>query len=149
MIDLKKYLRGEKGFTLVEMMVVLIIIGVLIAGGIRFYSGYIGGSRVTKAKGDISTLSAALDAYYAANNTYPKDVTNLNNAGISTAMCTLDPGVAGVPYIYKVKNDPPTEYAINTYAKVDGTNYVVASGGVTAAGQSDSAYTTSASLILP
>ena len=37
----KRYLNNEKGFSMIEMMVVLIIIAVLLAGGIKFYLGYI------------------------------------------------------------------------------------------------------------
>ncbi len=61
---IRKFMRGEKGFTLIEMMVVLIIIAVLIGAGIRAYMGYIGRAKITKATGDISTMAAALDSYY-------------------------------------------------------------------------------------
>ena len=65
----KRYLNNEKGFSMIEMMVVLIIIAVIIAGGIKFYLGYIEKSRVTKAKAQIITMQAALDAYYAEERT--------------------------------------------------------------------------------
>src|SRR5665647_2330712 len=72
---ISRLLRNEKGFTMVEMMVVLIIIAVLIAGGIKFYLGYIENAKVTKAKAQISTMQAALDTYYAENGLYPTDTT--------------------------------------------------------------------------
>jgi general secretion pathway protein G len=106
---LKRYLRNEKGFTMIEMMVVLIIIAVLIAGGIKFYSGYMENARVTKAKAQISTMQAALDSYYAEKSAYPNDVDQLLNAGIRVADDTntqsieleaLDPW--GEKYEYKV-----------------------------------------------
>ena len=81
----KRYLNNEKGFSMIEMMVVLIIIAVLIAGGIKFYLGYIENSRVTKAKAQISTMQAALDAYYAEKAEYPNGdelESALLNAGI-------------------------------------------------------------------
>jgi len=56
---------------MIEMMVVLVIIGVLIAGGIRFYAGYIENAKVTKAKASISMMQAAMDAYFAENGAYP------------------------------------------------------------------------------
>ena len=79
----KRYLNNEKGFSMIEMMVVLIIIAVLMAGGIKFYLGYIENSRVTKAKAQISTMQAALDAYYAEKGQYPADKAGLLNAGIA------------------------------------------------------------------
>lgn len=78
----KRFARGERGFTMIEMMVVLIIIAVLIGVGIKFYSGYIENARVTKAKTQIITMQAALDAYYAEKNVYPASDTELLNAGI-------------------------------------------------------------------
>jgi general secretion pathway protein G len=84
----KRYLNNEKGFSMIEMMVVLIIIAVLIAGGIRFYLGYIENSKVTKAKAQISTMQAALDAYYAENADYPKgdDAAGLTSALINAGI---------------------------------------------------------------
>ena len=79
----KRYLNNEKGFSMIEMMVVLIIIAVLMAGGIKFYLGYIENSRVTKAKAQISTMQAALDAYFAEQTKYPADNAGLLNAGIA------------------------------------------------------------------
>lgn len=38
---LSKFVRKDKGFTMIEMMVVLIIIAVLIGVGMKFYVGYI------------------------------------------------------------------------------------------------------------
>jgi general secretion pathway protein G len=95
----KRYLNNEKGFSMIEMMVVLIIIAVLIAGGIRFYLGYIENSRVTKAKAQISTMQAALDAYYAENADYPKGddkaglTSALINAGIKVIAAGADSGI--------------------------------------------------------
>ena len=89
MIDkIRKVMRGDKGFTLVEMMVVLIIIAILIALGIRAYIGYIGTAKMTKANGDITTIQAALDAYYSTNMVYPSGTAStqqslLTSAGIS------------------------------------------------------------------
>jgi len=82
--NIRKVMRGEKGFTLVEMMVVLIIIAVLIALGIRAYIGYIGNSKLTKAEADITTVQAALDSYYSSNSQYPVTQVELTSAGVSS-----------------------------------------------------------------
>jgi general secretion pathway protein G len=86
---IRKASHSEKGFTLVEMMVVLIIIAVLIGLGINVYIKYIGTAKMTKASGDITTVQAAIEGYYATKNAYPFGAasadlqTTLTNAGIS------------------------------------------------------------------
>jgi general secretion pathway protein G len=102
MIDkTRKFARGEKGFTLVEMMVVLIIIAVLIALGIRMYLGYIGTSKLTKANGDITTMQAALDSYYQQNQAYPTTTSGLSAAGLSSyQVLTTGWSQAGANYTY-------------------------------------------------
>lgn len=128
----KRYLNNEKGFSMIEMMVVLIIIAVLIAGGIKFYLGYIENSRVTKAKAQISTMQAALDAYYAEQSKYPADKAGLLNAGIAakdeSTIEANDPwaknykyNVSGDKYVvYTGKNDVQGQR--NTYVAGRGTS---------------------------
>lgn len=113
---IKKYLNNEKGFSMIEMMVVLIIIAVLIGGGIRFYLGYIENARVTKAKAQISVMQAALDAYYAEQGNYPEDNAGLLNAGIATTdtekkIEATDPW--GIEYKYDVSTDS-SKYVVYT-----------------------------------
>ncbi len=69
--SLRRRGQDERGFTMVELMAVLIIIAVLIAGGLAFYLKYIDNSKVVKAQGQMSTMAAALDAYYAQYGEYP------------------------------------------------------------------------------
>jgi prepilin-type N-terminal cleavage/methylation domain-containing protein len=79
-------LRIKNGFTLVETMVVLIIMAVLIAVGIRIYMGYIGNSKLIKANDDIATIQAALDSYYQTNQFYPSSQDYLTSAGLSSLL---------------------------------------------------------------
>jgi general secretion pathway protein G len=94
---IRKVMRGEKGFTLVEMMVVLIIIAMLVVLGIWAYIGSVGSAKMTNADGDITTIQAALDAYYSTNQIYPNNQSTLASAGISSYEVNGGGPVAGIP----------------------------------------------------
>jgi len=122
----RKLARRDRGFTMIEMMVVLIIIAILIGAGIRFYSGYIDRSRITKARSDIATMQAALDAYYAENSNYP-ETDDLTSAGLPAGDDGVIDDSGDKVYTYKVKDDL-SSYVVSTSNTVDGTNYVIGKG---------------------
>jgi len=69
---------AEHGFTLVELMVVIVIIGLLAA--IVAINVIPSGdkARVTRAKADIATIDQALELYKLSNGTYPSTSDGLN-----------------------------------------------------------------------
>lgn len=63
--------RNRSGFTLIELMVVMVIL-VLLAGGVSvMVVGRIEEAKRARAKMDIQAFEAALDMYYAHNGRYP------------------------------------------------------------------------------
>ena len=63
--------RRESGFTLIEIMVVLVIIAIMTALIAPQIMGRVDEARVTAAKQDIRTLETALDFYQMDNFRYP------------------------------------------------------------------------------
>ena len=63
--------RRESGFTLIEIMVVLVIIAIITALIAPNIMGKVDEARVTAAKQDIRTLETALDFFQMENFRYP------------------------------------------------------------------------------
>lgn len=70
---MKSYSRKftSKGFTLIEVMVVVVILGILAAIVVPRVLDRPDAARVTKAKQDIRTLESALNLYKLDNYVYP------------------------------------------------------------------------------
>ncbi len=63
--------QRNRGFTLIEIMVVVVIISVLIGLVAPNIMGRVDEAKVTAAKADIATMSQALDMYRIDNGHYP------------------------------------------------------------------------------
>jgi general secretion pathway protein G len=61
----------QEGFTLIELMVVILIIGLLAALVVQNLRGATDRAKITKAEADIAELKTALDRYYLDNGNYP------------------------------------------------------------------------------
>ncbi|GAB3096084.1 type II secretion system major pseudopilin GspG [Pseudomaricurvus hydrocarbonicus] len=61
----------QKGFTLIEIMVVVVILGILAALVVPNIIGRPGEARMTAARSDINSIGNALDLYKLDNHTYP------------------------------------------------------------------------------
>ena len=55
--------RGQKGFTMIELMVVVVIVGILAAIAIPIYGKYIKNARVSEAHGRIGEVVTAAKAW--------------------------------------------------------------------------------------
>jgi len=67
----RPYRHGERGFTLVEILVVITIIGIIMALVGPRVLNYLAESKVKAAKIQIESLSSALDLYYLDVGRYP------------------------------------------------------------------------------
>ena len=70
MISLKKQ---NKGFTIVELLIVIVVIGILAGLVITTYNGIQQKARNTERTTDLKTFQSQLEAYYAQNGRYPSN----------------------------------------------------------------------------
>jgi len=95
----------QAGFTLIEVMVVVIILGILAAVVVPNIMDKPDEARVTKAKQDIRALEEALNRYKLDNYDYPSTEQGLD-ALVNKPTGSPEPKRWKGPYVKKVPNDP-------------------------------------------
>jgi general secretion pathway protein G len=119
--------RLQRGFTLVEIMVVVVIIGVLGALVVPKLMGRTGEARITAAKSDISSLMSALKLYKLDNQRYPTTEQGLKSLVEKPTSGPSANGWKTGGYVDKLPNDPwgnPYQYlAPGAHGEVDLFSY--------------------------
>src|SRR5688500_19941988 len=69
--------KDDRGFTMIELLVVVVIIGVLVAIAVPVYLNYRKGAANKSAASDVRGAITAIEQYYTDNgNTYPTGATS-------------------------------------------------------------------------
>ena len=107
------------GFTLIEMMIVIVVISILIGVLLPQFRGTEDEAAIQRARSELRTVATALESYYIHNsNAYPAALSSLTSA---------------TPKIINTVPDDPLRGGTNDYSyylSSNGTYYVVFSYGI-------------------
>ena len=114
----------KRGFTIVELLVVIVVIGILAAITIVSYTGLSSKANVASLQSDLNNASKAIKLFQITNSNYPDSVSTSCSTSTATILCTK--ASSGTTYQYAVNNSTNPQSFYLTATK-NSTTYKISS----------------------
>ncbi|MES2876765.1 MAG: type II secretion system protein [Patescibacteria group bacterium] len=116
--------QNKQGFTIVELLIVIVVIGILAAITMVAYNGIQGSARFAAYRSDIQSINKAILLYYAENGYYPGSAAGSCATNQSTGTGNFIPGTPALAptYIQKIPDVINFSGGQNYYAYCYTTN---------------------------
>jgi type IV pilus assembly protein PilA len=122
---MRKLLKQQEGFTLVELMIVVVILGILAGIGVQQYNAVQEKAREGVDKANRKMIENAIQLYRAINGSNPANIEALVGYGIEAGM--TDPG--GDEYYLDILDETGETIEIKTRPKTEDTGGTGVTGG--------------------
>lgn len=111
-------MKAQKGFTLIELMVTVAIIGILASIAVPAYTDYVTRGKLAEASSELATMRVKLEQFFQDNRTY-------SGACVANTVATL----------------PTGKYFTYACSNLAASTFTVTATGVTAEGTGSFSYT--------
>jgi prepilin-type N-terminal cleavage/methylation domain-containing protein len=113
----------SRGFTLLELMIAMAIIGILAAVSMSLLSNMTARARLARAQNDVRVIATAVVVYSSHMGFLPTELTDLTTPAVNVA------GISAGPFLQAVPSRPGPGYGPFTYiAAANGTFTVSITG---------------------
>ena len=115
-------MESRKGFTLIELMVVILIVGILAAVAVPLMRGRIDAAKWSEGRAIMGTIVTSLRAHVAEKGTTFTAVPTLAQLGFAPGDLTGtyftggESGAAGADFTWVINNDAPIDFLVTATA---------------------------------
>jgi len=110
-------LRNRKAFTLIELLIVVVIIGILAAIAIPKFANTKSKAYITAMKSDLRNMTVAEEAFFSDSSAYSTSLTQINfqqSTGVNPPVITTGPGYWSATVSHSQLPSSTCAIAVNT-----------------------------------